>query len=115
MSEYQWAAGQVVFVPANRGWGGFPGRKAVIDRVTPSGRAYIGSTGYDRHGREIGGTRYNRDWIVPLTEAHEKAISDFKAKSEMLNIVEAIKWRDLTPEQIEAITPHLRKLTEHPA
>jgi len=112
MADYEWTAGQEVFLPAYRGWAGNPGRILVIDRVTPSGRAVIGSTTFDKSGREIGGTRYHRDYIIPATDQHRTDINNYARKQALLSAVETIKWRELTPEQVEELAPVLIKFAQ---
>ncbi|MCC4295814.1 hypothetical protein [Brevundimonas aurantiaca] len=110
MSGYEWKVGQEVFVPY-RGWGGNPGMVRTIDRVTPSGRAVVGHSTYDKTGREIGGGHY-RGCILPATDDHRADIARFERKSAFLRMVETIKWSALTPEQIEELAPILRKYAQ---
>lgn len=114
MADYDWAPGQVVFEP-NNGWGGSPGDKRVIDRVTPSGRAVIGASSYDKKGRVIGGSGYRRCRIEPFTEEHAAEIALWGRRVSAGKIIESIKWRDLTPLQLDALEPALTLFAEQSA
>jgi hypothetical protein len=110
MVEYEWKPGQEVFEPA-RGWNGFPGHKKVIERVTPSGRAVVGSYQYDKSGYAIGGRgRHGGPSIMPFTPEHAQELTDWNQKRALLDAVDKIKWRDLTPEQVTAALPVIQSL-----
>lgn len=110
MTDYIWKAGDYVFVPSARPWGGNPGRVAKIDRVTPSGRAYIGTSAFDKTGRKIG-DKYG-DRIVPLEQKHKDEISLFAMRLEVEKLAEKVKWRHLTADQIVAVTPILKEIQQ---
>ena len=62
MTEHTWTAGQQVVLFGS--WIGH--RVTTVDRVTPSGRAIIGDTTFNRNGYERSG-RYSRQHIEPAT------------------------------------------------
>lgn len=108
--NYTWTAGQKVFEPSRSGWGGFPGRAFTIDRVTPSGRAVVGSTQYDREGRALGSR--SASGIVPFTEEHQAELDLFARRREASDLANKIKWRTLEPEQSGHRTPCPARLDE---
>lgn len=109
MTDYEWKAGQIVFAPST-GWGLSPGSRVKIDRVTPSGRAVIGSQTYDKRGSMIGGGKWCVSRIEPLTPEHEQAMADWKQKRTLLAAVEKIKWRELTPDEVAKALPLIQSL-----
>lgn len=106
---YEWKAGQAVW-EASRGWGAFPGRKLTIDRVTPSGRAVIGSTQYDPDGTPRGDRYSNR--IVPFTDEHQAELDLFKLRTEARDLADKIKWADLEADDLKRALPILQAITK---
>lgn len=110
-AHFLWKAGQKVFERAvHSGWGGYPGRSLTIDRVTPSGRAVIGSTQYDATGRQLGTSRYNGSAIVPFTDKHEAEIILYRRRALADDLAGKIKWRTLDAEQLDIAIPALEAL-----
>lgn len=64
----KWKAGQAVEIGGRYG---SPAYKAIIERVTPSGRAVIGGSQFAPDGTEIGGgEKWRRTRIEPWTDKH---------------------------------------------
>lgn len=108
---YTWTPGQKVFEPSS-GWGGCPGQALTIDRVTPSGRAVIGSRQYDPDGWPRGSRRAAS--IVPFTAEHQEAIDLWELQREADRLADKIKWRTLDRAALEIALPALRALNEEP-
>lgn len=105
-----WTAGQKVFQPAYRSyWGGSPGQALTIDRVTPSGRAVIGSAQFAPDGRPVGDRR--GEPIEPFTEKHAAAIRLWERQSLADRLADKIKWRTLDADQLDIALPALQALT----
>lgn len=106
-----WFVGQRVWIEA-RGWSSLPGRTVTVDRVTPSGRAVVGLSQYDRDGYQIGGStgRYGRERIEPLTDDHLARLEEWKKQQEVAALADGVRWKDLTGRDLQVALELLRAL-----